>query len=424
MARQFDIPSFYKSSIISRVKKARQIQDAKKRDMQPSLLDFGPVQFLLARHFGFCFGVENAIEIAYQTLDHHADRRIFFLSEMIHNPNVNQDLLDRGVRFIFTPSGEQLIPWDGLTSDDIVVVPAFGTTVEIQQALAQRGIDPSRYNTTCPCVEKVWKRSAQLGGGDYTVVIHGKATHEETRATFSHTVQHAHAVVVLNLEETQVLGDVIRGTLGRDHFFKHFGHKCSERFDPQLHLVRIGVVNQTTMLASETREIAQVLRQAMVDRYGNETVGQHFADTSDTLCYATNENQNATYALMDQKADLALVVGGYNSSNTSHIVELCESVMPTYFVKNAEELKSEMEICHFSLHEKDMGITKNWLPEKRPVKIALTCGASCPDAIVDGVLLRVLSFFENIRTIEQVLQPYRGHECEVINHLTTNKKPE
>jgi 4-hydroxy-3-methylbut-2-enyl diphosphate reductase len=406
MARQFDIPTFYKSAIISRLKRARQMADPKKRDLQPSVLDFGPVRFLLARHFGFCFGVENAIEIAYRTLEEHGDERVFFLSEMIHNPNVNQDLRDRGVRFMFTPSGEQTVDWDSLTPADIVVVPAFGTTLEVQAELASRGIDPYTYNTTCPFVEKVWKRSAQLGAGDHTVIIHGKATHEETRATFSHTVQNAHAVVVLDIKEADLLGGIIRGERDAEAFHDHFGGKCSEGFDPAKHLARIGVVNQTTMLATETREIAKVIRRALMNRYGADEIGEHFADTSDTLCYATNENQNATYALIEQNADLALVVGGYNSSNTSHIVELCESAMPTYFVKNADELVSEIEIQHYSLPRHKLVTTNHWLPENRPLNVALTSGASCPDAVVDQVLLRVLSFFHETKDVEDVLQPY------------------
>jgi 4-hydroxy-3-methylbut-2-enyl diphosphate reductase len=406
MARQFDIPIFYKSPVISRVKKARQLQDPRKRDLVPTVLDFGPVRLILARHFGFCFGVENAVEIAYKTLEAHADRRVFFLSEMIHNPNVNWDLQERGVRFIFTSSGEQLVPWDELTPADIVVVPAFGTTLEIQQTLATRGIDPYNYNTTCPFVEKVWKRSAQLGAGGYTVVVHGKATHEETRATFSHSIQSAPTVVILNVEEAYVLADIIRGKRGREAFFSHFARTCSAGFDPDQHLVHIGVVNQTTMLASETWEISQVLQQAMVDRYGEEHLHDHFADTSDTLCYATNENQNATYALIRHGADVGLVVGGYNSSNTSHIVELCQAAMPTYFIRNAEEMLSAYRIQHFLLHTRQMTTTEGWLPDQRPLDVALTCGASCPDAIVDGVLFRVLSFFGPTRPLEEVLQPY------------------
>jgi 4-hydroxy-3-methylbut-2-enyl diphosphate reductase len=406
MARQFEIPEFYKSSVISRVKRARQLQDTRKRDLVPTLLDYGPVRFVLARHFGFCFGVENAVEIAYRTLEAHSDRRIFFLSEMIHNPNVNWDLQERGVRFIFTSSGEQLVPWDHLTPDDIVVVPAFGTTLEIEEALAARGIDPYSYNTTCPFVEKVWKRSAQLGTSGHTVVVHGKATHEETRATFSHSIRSAPTVVILDIEEARILADIIRGTRPPDAFFTYFGRTCSAGFDPERHLGRIGVVNQTTMLASETWEIAHVLREAIADRYGIERLDEHFADTSDTLCYATNENQNATYALIERGADLGIVVGGYNSSNTSHIVALCQASMPTYFIRNADEILSSTRIHHYQLATHAMTTTEGWLPEKRPLDIALTCGASCPDAIVDGVLGRILSFFENIRSTEDAVRPY------------------
>ncbi len=413
MARQFNIPDFYKSSVISRVKKHRQLQDPRKQDLLPSVLDFGPVRFILARHFGFCFGVENAVEIAYRALQENSDKRIFFLSEMIHNPDVNQDLQERGVRFIFSSAGEHLIAWDELTAQDIVVVPAFGASVEVQDALAQRGLDPYTYNTTCPFVERVWKRSAQLGSSGYTVVVHGKASHEETRATFSHSIQNAPTIVILNLEEAHVLGDIIRGVRGPDVFFTQFGHTCSQGFDPERDLQRLGVVNQTTMLASETRQVARILRQALADRYGEEKLSETFADTSDTLCYATNENQHATYALIEQGADLGLVVGGYNSSNTSHIVELCQAALPTYFLQGAKDIVSQSQINHFVLHRQQVETTRNWLPEHRPLDIALTCGASCPDAIVDEVLLRVLSFFTQTRTMDEVLQPYPD-----IEHVT------
>lgn len=412
MARQFDIPEFYRSPIITRVKRARQETDPRKRDLSPATLDFGPLVVQLARHFGFCFGVENAIEIAYQTLEAHASKRVFFLSEMIHNPDVNRDLESRGVRFLFTPSGEQLVDWDHLEEDDIVVVPAFGTTIEIQEALAERGIDAYTYNTTCPFVEKVWKRSAELGEAGFSVIVHGKANHEETRATVSHSIRNAKTLVVRDIEEAELLCDVIRGERGREAFDAVFGDKCSEEFDPDVHLSRVGVVNQTTMLAAETHEISQAIRQALVDRYGEDAIGEHFADTSDTLCYATNENQNATYALIDTTADLALVVGGYNSSNTSHIVELCEQKMPTYFVKNGHEVLSADTIRHFDLHTKQVTETHGWLPPQRPLTIALTCGASCPDAVVEGVLLRVLSFFPDARPIEEAVDPFPLAEIE------------
>ncbi len=404
MARHFDIPVFYKSKIISGIKKARQEQDPKKKDLSPSILDFGSVRFILARHFGFCFGVENAIEIAYKTLESHPDNRIFFLSEMIHNPNVNNDLQSRGVRFIFTTDGTQIIPWNALRSDDIVVVPAFGTTVEIQEELSARDIDPYNYNTTCPFVEKVWKRSKQLGDEGFTIVLHGKAKHEETRATFSHSIQQAPTVVVFDKHEAMKLADIIREKYDHRAFFEVFGRTCSEGFDPDSHLQRLGVVNQTTMLASETREITRIIKQALIDKYGSDQINHHFADTSDTLCYATNENQNATYALIEQGADISIVVGGYNSSNTSHLVELCQRSMPTYFIKNAQEIDSKEKIKHYDLRERNMMVSDAWLPDKRPLDIILTCGASCPDAMVDEVLLRILRFFPDASGVEEVMR--------------------
>jgi 4-hydroxy-3-methylbut-2-enyl diphosphate reductase len=406
MARTFGTQDLYRGRIVSRVKRLREEKDPRKRDLNPALLDFGPVRFALARHFGFCFGVENAIEIAYRTLEAHPGKGVFFLSEMIHNPKVNGDLQERGVRFMFAPTGEQLIPWESLRGDDIVVVPAFGTTLEMQAKLAECGIDPYAFNTTCPFVEKVWKRSGELGKRGFSVVIHGKDTHEETRATFSHSAPGAPTVVVRHLDEARELAEIIRGRQGREIFEERFGHKCSPGFDPERDLRRVGVVNQTTMLAVETREIAQVLRSALVERYGEEHIGEHFADTSDTLCYATIENQNATYALIERGADLALVVGGYNSSNTSHIVELCQRRMPTYFIEGEEEILSPSSIRSFSLKSREVVITENWLPDRRPIEIVLTCGASCPDAILDAVLLRVLSFFAGTRPVEDVIELY------------------
>lgn len=406
MKRSADIRGLYRGRIISRLKEHRQTVDPRKRDLAPAVLDAGPVRFVLARHFGFCFGVDNAVEIAYRTLEANPDRRIFFLSEMIHNPRVNGDLRRRGVRFIFSTTGEQLVAWDELGRQDIVVVPAFGTTLEMEEKLAERGVDPYAYNTTCPFVEKVWKRSGQLGRQDYTVVIHGKASHEETRATFSHSDRGTHTVVVLDLDEARILAGIIEGKLEIETFEERFRQKCSKGFDPSRDLARIGVVNQTTMLATETREISRVLRDAMAARYGAENTAVHFADTSDTLCYATNENQNATYALVEHGADLALVVGGYNSSNTSHIVELCRQRLPTYFVANDAEILSPDRIRHFSIKERETVETDGWLPPHRPLDIILTCGASCPDAVLEDVLCRVHSFFPGSRPLDETLGEY------------------
>ena len=402
--RTFDIPVYFRSPIISVVKALRRAEDQRRRDLTPTTLDFGRVRFHIARHFGFCFGVENAIEIAYRTLSEHADRRIFLLSEMIHNPHVNDDLRARGVRFIMTPAGEQIIDWDELSSDDIVIVPAFGTTLDIQERLAERGIDPYGYDTTCPFVEKVWNRTVTLGEKDATVVVHGKRTHEETRATFSHSASSAPTVVVQNMEETERLAAIIDGREPLERFAEWFGEQSTPGFDPSTDLQRIGVVNQTTMLASDTQAIADRLRRAMLERYGEDRIGEHFVDTRDTLCYATNENQSAAAALIDVPADLAIVVGGYNSSNTSHLVELCEERLPTYFIRDAAEIESAAAINHFDLHRHQRVRTEPWLPSNdRPVVIALTSGASCPDALVDEVIARVVSFYPEARAVDDVL---------------------
>lgn len=406
--RVFDVPEFYRSPIISAVKRARQAADPRKRDRSPSVLDFGPFRFKLARHFGFCYGVENAIEIAYQALAENEGRRIFLLSEMIHNPHVNADLHDRGIRFLRESTGEQLIPYSELRPDDLVIVPAFGTSLETQKALSDRGIDPYQYDTTCPFVEKVWNKSRQIGRQSYTVVVHGKRYHEETRATFSHAKEDAPVVVVLDLAEAEDLARVIRGEWDSAMFRERFADRYSEGFDPERDLIRIGVVNQTTMLASETKAIADLLRQAMIDRYGLDAVDEHFADTSDTLCYATNENQTATMALIEEGGDLAIVVGGYNSSNTSHLVELCEQKMPTYFVADERELVSRHRIRHFDLHARTVRVTEGWIPETdgSPLDIVLTAGASCPDSLLDRVVQRVAGWFPDARSLDEVLEPF------------------
>jgi len=406
MARQFNVPVFYRSPIISRVKEARRVIDPRKRDLSPSVLDFGPVRFKIARHFGFCYGVENAIEIAYRALEENPDKRIFLLSEMIHNPHVNQDLQRRGIRFLRTTLGEQMIPFDTLLPDDVVIVPAFGATLEVQAELARRGVDTLAYDTTCPFVEKVWKRSSQIGQQDYTVIIHGKRFHEETRATFSHARRDAPVVVIRDLTEATDLARVLRGETPRDFFFTRFADRFSEGFDPDRDLRRIGVVNQTTMLATETQEIADLLRQAMQDRFGAASLDAHFADTSDTLCYATNENQDATKALIDHGADVAVVVGGYNSSNTSHLVELCETRMPTFFICDAEEIASPQQIQHFNIYTRTTCETRDWLPSHQPVDILLTAGASCPDILLDEVVRKITGWYEEAAPVAVALSPF------------------
>ena len=410
MARQFNVPEFYQSSIISTVKEARKVTDPRKKDLSPSILDFGPVRFKVARHFGFCYGVENAIDIAYRAIEENPGRRIYLLSEMIHNPHVNRDLQSRGIRFLRTTSGEQLIPFDELRSDDVVIIPAFGAALEVEEELARRGVDTMSYNTTCPFVEKVWKKSDQIGSRNYTIVVHGKRQHEETRATFSHAQRSAPVVVIRDLREAEDLAKVIRGEEGREFFERHFANRYSEGFDPERDLRRIGVVNQTTMLATETQAIAELLRQAVLARYGEENLDEHFADTSDTLCYATNENQNATISLIADGGDVGIVVGGYNSSNTSHLVDLCEQAMPTFFVRDAGEIVSPSLIRHFDIRARVELETHDWLPEKRPLDIVLTAGASCPDALLDEVLRKIIAWFPYTKPVEEVLEAFRLEE--------------
>ncbi|REL38533.1 4-hydroxy-3-methylbut-2-enyl diphosphate reductase [Rhodohalobacter sp. SW132] len=408
MARKsFDIPKMYRSPIIRKVKEANKVTDPRKKDLEPSELNFGPLTVLIPRHFGFCYGVENAIDIAYRTVEENPDKNIYLLSEMIHNPTVNEDLLEKGVKFLFDTDGTERIPIESLHSDDIVIVPAFGTTLDIQEKLQQQGIDPYQYNTTCPFVEKVWKRGKQLGKKGYSLVVHGKHRHEETRATFSHSADHSPVVVVLNPEEARILAEIMTEERPIEDFEKYFGHKSTEGFDPLKDLEFFGVINQTTMLATETQEVMNILKNASKKRFGEANVQNHFADTSDTLCYATNENQSATYALADAKPDLAIVVGGYNSSNTMHLVEILEDHCPTFHVRDANEFDSPEAILHFDQWEKEMKETKNWLPaDKKNLRVALTSGASCPDVLVDEVLLKILSFFDQTREVDDVIEPF------------------
>jgi len=364
------------------------------------------VQFYLARHFGFCYGVENAIEISYKALEENHGKRVFLLSQMIHNQEVNDDLQSRGVTFIMDTDGKQLISWDELSPEDIVIVPAFGTTVEIEHLLLNKGIEVQKYNTTCPFVEKVWNRSEKLGKEKHSIIIHGKPKHEETRATFSHSALNAPSVIVRDMDEARALGDFISGKEPADKFHEVFEGRFSKGFDVEKDLNRVGVVNQTTMLATETQAIADFFRDLMVQKYGAAEIRNHFADTRDTLCYATNDNQNATYELLETDADFAIVVGGYNSSNTSHIVELCERRFQTYFINSEREIKSALEIHHYDYSKKQKIVSPDFLPGKGPVKIILTSGASCPDTLVDRVMLRLLEFFPTARNLEEIMVPY------------------
>ncbi len=402
--KSFDIPVYYKSPLIGQIKNIRSASDPKKKDPSPTLLNFGNVKFHIARHFGFCYGVENAIEISYRTLNDHPNRNIYLLSQMIHNPLVNADLLDRGLKFIQDTEGNQLVPWDEVHGDDIVITPAFGTTREIEDLLKKKGIEIAAFDTTCPFVTRVWKKAAKLGETDHTIIIHGKHEHEETRATFSHSAEHSHAVVIRDMNEAKALSEYMTQKKSKPAFYKEFEGKYTPGFDPEIHFKKVGVVNQTTMLATETQAIADFIKKSMEDHYGIEEIRNHFADTRDTLCYATNENQNATLDLLQAPADLAIVVGGYNSSNTSHLAELLEEKFPTYYIEGAGCISEDGSISHFNQHEKVIETTEKFLLNKSPLQIAITSGASCPDAVVDEVIHKVLSLVQDHRNPEEALE--------------------
>jgi 4-hydroxy-3-methylbut-2-enyl diphosphate reductase len=395
--KQFDVPVFYRSPLISAIKAKRKTEDKLKKDFSPTLLEMGRLRIYLARHFGFCYGVENAIEIAYRCVDENPGKRIFLLSEMIHNPQVNADLEARGVRFLHDQYGKVLIPLDEVTPEDVVVIPAFGATLDMEKQLEERGISPFTYNTTCPFVEKVWNRGEQLADKGYSLVIHGKPLHEETRATFSRAARYAPSVVVNNLDEARELAKYLMGEKEAENFYQEFDGRYSPGFRVPDHLQYIGVINQTTQLATDTQQIADFLKKVLESHLGeSDSIGKkRFADTRDTLCYATNDNQQAVRELLNTPADLALVVGGYNSSNTSHLVELCEEVLPSYFIKEASALTDASQIVHYNWRGRQELITQNWLPEKETITVLLTSGASCPDALVEQVIERLLSLTDS-----------------------------
>ena len=401
----------YRARMIAAVKAAR----ARGRDLAPSVLDFGPVRFYLARHFGFCKGVENAIEMAYEMLARADGRRVFMLSELIHNAFVNDDLRARGLTFVKSSKGEwyrnpetgQLYR-DELRPGDVVIIPAFGATVEDKAFLESAGVDVSACDATCWFVENVWLKAEELGRKGFTIIIHGKFNHEETQATFSYARQFGPAVVVRDMARAKRLGEFILDESLRPQFAQEFGEQSSEGFDPERDLRRIAVVNQTTMLSSETEAIADYMRDVMRAKYGEAALPEAFADTKNTLCYATNNNQGAAREMLNQAADLALVIGGRNSSNTSHLLELAETRVPAYFIQSERDLIGPELIRHYDFRAQAERFADDYLPEKRPASIMLTAGASCPDAIVERVMTRLLAFFPGARDPEAALEAFEA----------------
>jgi 4-hydroxy-3-methylbut-2-enyl diphosphate reductase len=352
--------------------------------------------------------VENAIEIAFKTIEENPGKRIFLLSEMIHNPQVNADLKENGIEFLQDTYGKQLIPFETLKEDDIVLIPAFGTTLEIEALLQRKGIQSEKYNTTCPFVEKVWNRSAQIAGKGYSIVVHGKPKHEETRATFSHASSKTPTVIVNDMNEAVELANYITGKKPVEAFYTEFKGRYSNGFDITKDLQRFGVVNQTTQLATDTQAIADYLKQVVKTHYNldDKNIQERFADTRDTLCYATNDNQTAVADLLNTKADIAIVVGGYNSSNTSHLVELCEEKLPTFFISSADKILSSTEIMHCNWRTKQEYLTQSYMPAKKPLRILITSGASCPDAVVEDVIERLAGFFSTEKNVQAFIQDF------------------
>ena len=398
----------------------------------PSTLDFGAVQYIIPSHFGFCLGVKNAIERAYESLAENPDRRVFMLSELIHNPFVNEDLLRRGLRFLqtdkgvpYTTTGRPLAGpehestlWDTLTGEDIVIIPAFGATDEDKKRLIRKGIPVAQYDATCMLVEKVWKAARSFGREGYTIIIHGKSEHEETKATFSNSRRHAPSLIIRNLAEARLLGDYIAAPdeAKRHALLQRFAAVATPGFDPARDLARIAVVNQTTLLMNETSAIIDYFKEVFVAKFGPAEGPAHVGGSGkkDTLCYATQVNQDALSRALAEPLDAAFIIGGKNSSNTYQLYRLCEKKLGSraFFIQSEANIRSGTEIEHYVFpsaghgHGGHVEIHPLW-PEldNLPKRVLITGGASCPDGLIQQVIARINSFFppEHMRAFEEVV---------------------
>ena len=370
---QQQVEEHYRSVVVERIR------------ANGGVLAIGDTTVLLAKQFGFCYGVERAVDLAYAARKVFSDKRLFILGEIIHNPLVNEQIAAMGIKNLLGNGREAEI--DELTEDDIVIVPAFGTDLPTLKRIQERGCQ--LVDTTCGDVMSVWKRVRQNANENVTSIIHGKAEHEETKATASRALGRGpgHFLIVLTLGDTDYVCDYIRHGGDKQEFLQRFRNAYSPGFDPDIHLTAVGVANQTTMLRGETEEVQRRIRAAIIDRDGPELGAKNFR-FFDTICGATQERQDALKELLREKMDLLLVVGGYNSSNTSHLAEMGEAKLPTYFVGNASNLESAARISHYNLHEKRGRITENWLPSG-PSVIGITAGASCPNNLIEETILRV-----------------------------------
>lgn len=423
--------ALYQSKLCSVIKALR-----RKRENaagEPAYLDFGPVRYILPSHFGFCLGVQNAIERAYETVAQNPGKRVFMLSELIHNPFVNKDLLDRGLRYLQTDKGlpyrtdgemasghdDPDAIWNQLAPEDIVIIPAFGATNEDKARLIRSGISIRRHDATCMLVEKVWKAARRYASEGYTVLIHGKSEHEETKATFSNSSSFGPALMLRNMAHAEALAEVIRkeGSARKTLFESAFAGLYSRGFDPEKDLERIAVVNQTTLLSNQTLAIIEFLRTVMIEKYGEEKIDKHVwsKGKGDTLCYATQVNQDALHRAMEGSVDCALVLGGRNSSNTYQLYHVCREHLGenAHYIQSEANILSRNTIRHFSYPLKHPGssggldMERPFLPEEtdRPITLLLTGGASCPDGIIQQVITRVNRFFPaaSMRSLESIL---------------------
>jgi 4-hydroxy-3-methylbut-2-enyl diphosphate reductase len=353
---------------------------------QGGKMTVGNTTLLLAEQFGFCYGVERAIDLAYASRKVFPDNRIFLIGEIIHNPEVNRQLRDMGITSL--PWRKLTEHYDDLTEEDVVIVPAFGAPTQFMDKVAERGCYV--VDTTCGDVMKVWRRVRGYAKDGFTSIIHGKSNHEETRATASRALGEngeGNYLVVLTLADVDYVCDFIRGGGDKAAFMARFQGEHSAGFDPEIHLRQIGVANQTTMLKSETEEIQRRLRKAVIDRDGNDTAFQMF----DTICGATQERQDALFEMLRKPMDLLLVVGGYNSSNTAHLVEIAEPELPTFFIRGASCIKSLEEIVHYDLRHREERSSdySRLFSEDRPVTVGITAGASCPNNLIEETLVKI-----------------------------------
>ena len=372
-AVQEQVESHYRSDIVDKVRR------------NGGLISAGDVTVRLAKQFGFCYGVERAIDLAYAARKVFKDRRLYIVGEIIHNPEVNEQISSLGIKNLTGRNKQADI--SELEPDDVVILPAFGTELAILQQIKDRGCQI--VDTTCGDVMSVWKRVRKYASESVTSIIHGKAEHEETKATSSRALGggNGHYLVVLTLADTDYVCDYIRNGGDKQAFLEKFRGAYSFGFDPDVHLKTVGVANQTTMLRGETEEVQKRIRQAVVGRDGPEEAARNFR-FFDTICGATQERQDALRELLNVPMNLLLVVGGYNSSNTSHLAEMGEEKLPTFFVLNASRLLSTEEIKHYDLHQKQEVIARHWLPEGRVV-VGITAGASCPNNLIEETLIRL-----------------------------------